>query len=76
MRAVFIFQWKGIMSEDKGIIFQATFFKATTTVDGGLRISLDIPNHQAQVFVELMKVQKRVLEVAVVPHPKENTSVF
>jgi hypothetical protein len=53
------------------ISFQATFFKATTTVDGGLRISLDIPEHQAQIFVDLMKCQKRVLEVAIIPHPPE-----
>lgn len=61
---------------NESISFQATFFKATTTVDGGLRISLDIPEHQAQVFVDLIKYQKRVLEVAIIPHPKENSSVF
>lgn len=56
------------MSES--ITFQATFFKATTTVDGALRISLDIPETQAQAIVELIKYQKRVLEVAIIPHPE------
>ncbi len=60
------------MSDEKGITFAATFYKATTLVDGGLRISLDLPAHEAKVLVELMKIKKRVLEVAIVPHPEQD----
>lgn len=52
------------------ISFQAIFNKATTVIDGSLRISLDLTPDQAQAMVDLIRLQGRILEVAIVPHPK------
>lgn len=62
------------MTQDS-ITFQAIFYKAQTVIDGGIRISLDISPDQAQAMVELIKLQGRILEVAIVPHPKESDYV-
>lgn len=64
----------GDMTQDS-ITFQAIFYKAQTVIDGGIRISLDISPDQAQAMVELIKLQGRILEVAIVPHPKESDYV-
>jgi len=53
------------------ITFTAIFYKAITTIDGGLRISLDLSSNQAQALVDLIKIQDRQLEVAIIAHPKE-----
>ena len=52
------------------ISFQAIFSKATTIIDGSLRISLDLTPDQAQAMVDLIRLQGRILEVAIIPHPK------
>lgn len=58
----------------ESISFQAIFNKAQTTVDGGLRIALDLDTSQAQAMVDLIRLQGRTLEVAIIPHPqKEDT---
>lgn len=53
------------------ITFTAIFYKAITTIDGGLRLSLDLSNNQAQALVDLIKLQGRQLEVAIIAHPQE-----
>lgn len=52
------------------ITFQAIFNKAQTVIDGSLRISLDLTPDQAQAMVDLIRLQGRILEVAIIPHPK------
>lgn len=54
----------------ESVTFQAIFYKAQTVVDGSLRISLDLSPDQAQSMVDLIKLQGRILEVAIIPHPK------
>jgi hypothetical protein len=54
----------------EAVSFQAIFYKAQTVVDGSLRISLDLSPDQAQSMVDLIKLQGRILEVAIIPHPK------
>jgi hypothetical protein len=62
------------MTEDT-ITFQAIFHKAQTVVDGGLRLSLDLSPDQAQAMVNLIKLQGRILEVAIIAHPKGSRHV-
>jgi hypothetical protein len=57
-------------ADSEHISFQAIFNKATTVIDGSLRISLDLTPDQAQAMVDLIRLQGRILEVAIVPHPK------
>lgn len=52
------------------VTFQAIFNKAQTVIDGSLRISLDLTPDQAQAMVDLIRLQGRILEVAIIPHPK------
>jgi hypothetical protein len=59
----------------EAVSFQAIFYKAQTVVDGSLRISLDLSPDQAQSMVDLIKLQGRILEVAIIPHPKDNDYV-
>lgn len=63
-----IFSEEGNLSES--IQFQAIFNKAQTTIDGGLRVSLDLDTAQAQAMVDLIRLQGRTLEVAIIPHPE------
>lgn len=56
--------------QEQNISFQAIFYKAQTVIDGGLRISLDLSPDQAQAMVDLIKLQGRILEVAIIAHPK------
>jgi len=57
-------------TESNHIAFQAIFSKATTIIDGSIRISLDLTPDQAQAMIDLIRLQGRILEVAIVPHPK------
>lgn len=59
-------------SDSKHVTFQAVFNKAQTVIDGGLRISFDLSPDQAQAMIDLIRLQGRVLEVAIVPHPDLN----
>lgn len=59
----------------EAISFQAIFHKAQTVVDGGLRLSLDLSPDQAQAMVDLIKLQGRILEVAIIAHPKGTNHV-
>jgi hypothetical protein len=59
----------------EAVSFQAIFYKAQTVVDGSLRISLDLSPDQAQSMVDLIKLQGRILEVAIIPHPKGTKNV-
>jgi len=57
-------------TDSKHLTFQAVFNKAQTVIDGSLRISLDLTPDQAQAMVDLIRLQGRILEVAIIPHPK------
>lgn len=59
------------MTEHEGITFNATFAKATTLIDGGWRISLDLPDFEAQKVTALAQLSDRALQVAIVPLPKD-----
>lgn len=55
------------MEENIGITFNAIFAKATTLVDGGWRISLDLEYFEGPKVSELAKLSNQVLQVAIVP---------
>ncbi len=54
-------------TNEQGITFQAVFNKATTTVDGGWRISFDVPESEAANLLELAGLRGCVFQVACVP---------
>lgn len=55
------------MKSEQGITFKAIFNRATTTVDGGWRISFDVPESEAGSLLELAVLRGCVFQVAVVP---------
>lgn len=62
------------MSDDV-IRFQAVVAKAQTLVDGGLRITLDLPETAIEIVAKLMQVKREgaVLEIAAVPVLQKGT---
>ncbi len=48
------------------ITFRATVNKVQTVVDGGVRVTLDVPESEAQAAFELAKLRECVLGVAIV----------
>lgn len=53
------------MSE--GLAFKAIIHRISTTVDGGIRVQLDIPETDSQVAKELLDLRGSVLSVGIVP---------
>lgn len=63
------------MSEENlyaGITFKAFFSKATTTVDGGWRISFDLGEWEADKVSKIANTKGRSLQVAIIPDPSED----
>lgn len=54
-------------NEDVGITFLGTFFKASTLIDGGWRISFDIDSEQAAKVVQLSTLKDSLLQFAIIP---------
>jgi hypothetical protein len=54
---------------EENITFQAYFNKATTVIDGGIRVSFDLSQDQAQAMIELIRLQGKLLQIAVIPVP-------
>lgn len=50
-----------------GITFNATFSKATTLVDGGWRLSLDLSENDGDKITELAMLSRDLLQVAIIP---------
>lgn len=48
------------------ITFHATVNKVQTVVDGGVRVTLDVPESDSQAAFELAKLRECVLGVAIV----------
>lgn len=46
--------------------FSAIFNQVKTTVDGGWRVTLDVPRHESKAMSELAGMREQVLQVAVV----------
>ena len=58
------------MSEENEVIrFRAEVAKVSTLADGGIRVTLDLPEHSIEVAKLLMEARRAgaVLEVAAVP---------
>jgi len=53
--------------DDIGITFLGTFFKASTLIDGGWRISFDVDSNQANKIVQLSTIKDSLLQFAIVP---------
>jgi hypothetical protein len=51
----------------KPITFHATFYKATTTADGGWRVYLDLSEGAGPVVARLAAAQGQVLQCAIMP---------
>lgn len=55
------------MSE--GITFSASLAGVRTTVDGGWRVTLDVPASEASSLLELAKLRDQAFSIGVVPFP-------
>ena len=57
------------MSDESVIRFRATVYKVQTLIDGGLRVTLDLPETAIGEATKLMECKRggAVLEVAAVP---------
>ncbi len=55
------------MSTEPKIVINAILQGARTTVDGGWRISFDLPAHESNNVVELSKLNNTVLHVVIIP---------
>lgn len=51
---------------NEGITFNASFYKAQTLMDGGIRISFDLPETEAGIIAKMLAVKGYPLTVAVV----------
>lgn len=49
-----------------GITFQAILNKITTTIDGGWRVSFDVPQSESEEVMKLSEKRDQNLQVAVV----------
>jgi hypothetical protein len=54
-----------------GLTFVAAFHKATTTVDGGWRISFDVSEDEAKTVAQLSVLRGELLQLAVIPIPED-----
>lgn len=54
-------------SDDIGITFLGTFYKASTLIDGGWRISFDVDAQQAAKVVQLSAIKDSLLQFAIIP---------
>lgn len=52
--------------ELKSVTFNAIFSKASTLVDGGWRISLDINTIDAEAVMKLAEMKDKLLQIAVI----------
>jgi hypothetical protein len=59
----------------KGISFQASLYKFTTLVDGGGRLTLDIPESEMQQMSEVMQMGGRNLQVGIVDENCDNNAM-
>lgn len=50
----------------KGISFNGQLFKITTTVDGGWRITIDVPQSELEAIMELSKCRDEAITVGIV----------
>jgi hypothetical protein len=57
---------------DGGITFQAHFARASTTVDGGWRVSFDVDQDAAPMLAELAKLRQVRFQLALVPIAKDS----
>lgn len=48
--------------------FSAILNRITTTLDGGWRISFDVPKRESKEIMELSQMRNVVLQLGVVPH--------
>jgi hypothetical protein len=56
----------------KGISFQASLYKFSTLVDGGARLTLDIPQSEVDQAMEAAKLVGRNLMIGIVENKKAN----
>lgn len=55
------------------IAIKGTFTKASTTIDGGWRVTFDFPDHEGQEIAKLLQLRDTAITVVIVPD--ENVSV-
>lgn len=51
----------------KPIAVEAIFAKATTTVDGGWRISFDLPGYLSSTVAEISKLRDEAIKLVIIP---------
>ena len=57
---------------DIGITFLGTFFKASTLIDGGWRVSFDLDAKQATEIAKVSALHGSLLQFAIVPVKPES----
>ena len=60
-------RWASCDTSPPQITFKALLSKATTTVDGGWRVSFDVSADEVAQIMELTKQSGKLLQVAVIP---------
>ena len=48
------------------LVFDGIFARATTTVDGGWRISFDLGNHEGEAVASLSRLSSKNLKIVVI----------
>lgn len=51
----------------KAVTFLGSFFKASTLIDGGWRVSFDVDAQQAAKVVQLSVLKDKLLQFAIIP---------
>lgn len=52
--------------DQKKLVFDAIFAKATTTVDGGWRLSFDVSQDEAENIAKLARLTSQALKLVVI----------
>lgn len=56
------------MTTNDGITFEAIFFKASTTIDGGWQVTFSVNQSEAEKLLQVSQYREEILQVAVVPN--------
>jgi hypothetical protein len=54
------------MKKEEVISFKALFNKATTTIDGSWRISIDLGEHDGDTVMKISALKDKILNIALV----------
>jgi hypothetical protein len=64
------------MKKQEGITFTATLNKAWTSIDGGWKVTFDIPESDSLSVLQLSQLRNTVLAVGIVPNLESEDQDF